>query len=277
MKQNHTMNDSLVRSPCLIAIFCLALPFGLPINLQGAILPSSWDFGSDKDDISDFSQFNNWSLETNSARISMNTGPDFQTFANVVSFSDLGGTTPNNFQANLTFTLTDANIGDFARFSLIALSDGASFDEANDTGITAEFLKNANPAVNAYDIALRTGLNDTRIAGASAIFPGIGIDDDLTGYIFTMQLTGSYVGPDLILNLSVFDNNNNSQTLSNITVTAADYSGTYFGMGTRMTSSGNNELLTIDFNNFSVIPEPSTYAAVFGLMALGMLLWRRRQ
>ncbi|MBA4136419.1 MAG: hypothetical protein C0518_03785 [Opitutus sp.] len=33
----------------------------------------------------------------------------------------------------------------------------------------------------------------------------------------------------------------------------------------------------LSYDNFSVIPEPSTYAALFGLGALGFVMWRRRR
>ncbi|MCC5846861.1 MAG: PEP-CTERM sorting domain-containing protein [Verrucomicrobia bacterium] len=259
---------------------CIAMLFVLSSGLHAATVPSSWDFGTDtgKHDIEDaaspFAQVNTWTSESDSARISM-ISTTFGSYANVVSFSDLGGVAnQNNFQANLTFTITDGdNINEFSRFSLIALADGASESNVNATGITAEFLKNTN--TNAYEIALRTGLNGTRVSGASAAFPGIGINDDLTGTVISMQLNGTYDGPNLIMDLLVSDANNNSQTLSNITVDSGDYSGTHFGMGARMGSSVQNELLTIDYHDFAVIPEPGTLALV-GIALASLLFFRRK-
>ncbi|MCC5839647.1 MAG: PEP-CTERM sorting domain-containing protein [Opitutales bacterium] len=45
-----------------------------------------------------------------------------------------------------------------------------------------------------------------------------------------------------------------------------------FSWNDRRAGSGSPEL-----GNVTVIPEPRTYAAVFGLMALGLILWRRRR
>ncbi|MCC5807253.1 MAG: PEP-CTERM sorting domain-containing protein [Opitutales bacterium] len=41
--------------------------------------------------------------------------------------------------------------------------------------------------------------------------------------------------------------------------------------------AGGDNPSTIGFDNVGVIPEPSTYAALFGLFALGFVAWRRRR
>ena len=133
-------------------------------------------------------------------------------------------------------------------------------------------MKNAN--INAYDIALRTGLSGTRISGASAAFPGIGINEGLSGTVISMQLNGTYSNGNLILDLQVWDNSNNPQSLSKISVNAADYSGTYFGMGARMGSTSEDSLI-IDYGNFAVIPEPGTLM-LMGIAFASLLAFRRR-
>ena len=245
-------------------------------TLRAATIPTSWDFGtgSGQDDLTDFSQFGTWTLESDSARISL-ASTDFATFGNVTSFSDLGGGNPQDFQANLTFTITQDNSADFSRYSMIVLADGSTELNLNGTGITAEFLKNAN--TEDYEIALRTGLNSSRISGASAAFPGRSFDDDLSGAVISMQLNGTYSNGSLSLDLQVWDDSNNAQSLSNISVDAADYSGNYFGMGARMGSTGTTpeNSLIIDYGNFAVIPEPGTLM-LMGIAFASLLAFRRR-
>jgi len=57
--------------------------------------------------------------------------------------------------------------------------------------------------------------------------------------------------------------------------------GTINGLSIDMVSGANMEMrsqkVQTYVDNFSVVPEPSTYAALLGLMALGFVAWRRRK
>jgi len=52
-------------------------------------------------------------------------------------------------------------------------------------------------------------------------------------------------------------------------ITGVTHAGVYISAGT----TGH----TIDLYNFAVVPEPSTYAALLGALALGLVWLRRRR
>jgi hypothetical protein len=65
----------------------------------------------------------------------------------------------------------------------------------------------------------------------------------------------------------------NTVTWSNIQ--GVGYQAQFIQTGTL--TSGVIDASVSNFQVLAAIPEPSTYAAIFGLMALGMILWRRRR
>ena len=59
----------------------------------------------------------------------------------------------------------------------------------------------------------------------------------------------------------------------------SNYSGAYNGTSTTFTLStgGSGSALNVTLDNLSAIPEPATYAALFGLGVLGLAAFRRRR
>jgi hypothetical protein len=97
------------------------------------------------------------------------------------------------------------------------------------------------------------------------------------GNVYTMTLTGTYADTnadtikDLILSLTV-TGTGMSGTPVTWTDTAGVKTGTYFGFRNRTASTDIN----VDFDNLSVVPEPSTYALVAGGIAFLAFLRRRK-
>lgn len=99
---------------------------------------------------------------------------------------------------------------------------------------------------------------------------GTGIGTVNTSESYTLTLTGTYTGSNLLLTFQVFDGTN-TRTVSG-TTTAMN--GDYFGFRDRNNSTTNAPLvLTAD--NFSIIPEPSS-ALLMGAGLAGFLVRRRR-
>jgi hypothetical protein len=188
----------------------------------------------------------------------------------VVEFSDLGGVSPSDFQSTLTFTVTEVDPENFTRFGMLVLADSASASNLEDTGIYAELIFLSNGDI---DLGLRTGITGTRFADAT--WSG-DTRATIQGRTITMNLSGTYSGGDLLLDLTASDDNSYSLSLPTETVAASSYSGSYFGMGARLAGDGNGTSnMIIDNQSFAVIPEPGTLALV-GIALGSLLLFRRK-
>lgn len=105
-------------------------------------------------------------------------------------------------------------------------------------------------------------------------YTGIGYFQSNTTYTLAMTL----MVDSGILNYTTAISGGNFSNWA-YTVSDASPSTLNFDMLVFRLGGGSNQVNTINFNSFTVsqIPEPSTYAAMFGLAALGLVAYRRRR
>lgn len=114
--------------------------------------------------------------------------------------------------------------------------------------------------------------NWTTISGAGSTFGDV-----------NMRYNAPVVSPGVNLNLNTAQINDSIQafesTVSGITWAndASLYVQFAFWRDIPGGSGGHSPVLTINDVSFSAIPEPSTYVVLFGLLALGLVLYRRRR
>lgn len=115
---------------------------------------------------------------------------------------------------------------------------------------------------------------------------GAGSQDGFTGRTgtewfgpeLTFEVTVDFVGTDINLGYTLSDGTNSTSV--GATVLAADYTGTYFGFGSRTRVRGDNPGVNdinqvADYQSFGVIPEPSTFALL--ACAVGIVTYIRRK
>lgn len=101
-----------------------------------------------------------------------------------------------------------------------------------------------------------------------------------TGYLqantaYALSLTLNYDGSALALTTSLSGGN-----FSGMNYTIMDDTDPTLSFDSFAIRIGNQEFTTVNLDSFTVttpIPEPSTYAAIFGALALGLVAYRRRK
>jgi hypothetical protein len=182
--------------------------------------------------------------------------------ANVVGSSGVGAAQISGRQSN-TYGWEVGSVDNFFEFTLTfggVPASAISFDELVLVGRTAVEWDNAG------------GLNGYNSGRGSSIT----LRSSLDGYAANI---GGEINP-------AFTNTNNDWVTTTIDLSGLVLAGTEesvtFRLYTRSntpTASGNSlfhrtQLDSVELTG--VIPEPSTYAALFGLFALGFVIWRRR-
>lgn len=160
----------------------------------------------------------------------------FGLFASSSSFS---GTNPNSYY--LADFLYGHSAGtDVGRLRILSLGDAAGFTSS-------------------------TGFADANT--------GTSLLAIVTGVTYTLRLEGTYVGSTLNMTFGLFDATGTTQIGSS--ATAADTSpltGDFFGYRNRIGLGGGTSI--IDFDNYSIVPEPSAVAMLLG--GFGMLIGFQR-
>jgi autotransporter-associated beta strand protein len=198
-----------------------------------------------------------------------------------------GGLKLNGTAANSTFTVSAGLLSGTGTTGALTIANGGTFSPGNSPGT----LNAGNTTFAGGGTYLWEINNGTGTAGAD---PGW----DLLSISGTLNITATSANP--------FNVDLTSLTLGNVAGLAANFDAsqdhTYLiaaasggitgfsadkfnldlsaftnslaGGSWSIAQSGNN--LNLEFSAASAIPEPSTYAALAGLAALGLVAWRRR-
>jgi hypothetical protein len=183
--------------------------------------------------------------------------------------------------ANLT-----ANFRDGVAHGIVYRDNDPVFNSGG--GITANHFEWQNLRGFSVDLSRGTGAV-TETASTRAVIQ-IGTDWFASETTFNPTATNTWETHTLAnistanwLTLSFDSDNNNAVTLGTTaqTLAAHNASGIVASVGFHVSNTattGNNTAAQYRIDNIVVtaIPEPSTYAALIGLLALGLVAWRRR-
>ncbi|MBW8781370.1 MAG: autotransporter-associated beta strand repeat-containing protein [Verrucomicrobia bacterium] len=197
-----------------------------------------------------------------------------------VNFTNTGSMGFNSGTAAKTLTLTGTNTGTNTLAAVIGDNTGAT--SVTKSGAGTWVLSGANTftgatAVNAGTLA--TGSTGTFGAGNVSVVSGAALtfgNNTSIADLSTLTLASTSTAGSINLNFTgtetvglVFDSVS-STYLAGGTYTATDLNTLLASLGGNAVFAGTGSL------SFSAIPEPATYAAIFGALALGMVLIRRR-
>lgn len=154
-----------------------------------------------------------------------------------------GGATGNAYYlADFAFQRGSASSTADGRLRILSLGDGAGF-----TGVDG--VADANGGSTTLAISLNTA--------------------------YILRLTGTYAGSTLSLALGLFDENGVQIGSSATATDTSALTGTNFGYRNRSELSTGSDPITIDYDNFSIVPEPSSLLLLAG--SLGSLVILRRR
>jgi len=216
----------------------------------------------------------------------------------VTTVKDNVGTLDLTAAGTVTYTSTTAGTSSTLA---AAFDSGGSFVGAEDSGLTpgSSFIVegwfylngtppattnllyyNGNPSNNGIGLYLNETRLDVMQGGTSDVIAGY-LNVNQWNYVALVYANGNYrtyINSDSVISKSGTGSFN-------------DYFGGGGGLGTyigpgfagsidelRVSSfTGSFSTSMLSYNTISAVPEPSTYAALAGLAALGLVAWRRRQ
>lgn len=255
-----------------------------PLCVSGASLPlpQSWNFGTSNDNADDFTLSKRDAstviqLEPSGLRI--RTDADNANNDNAQAAAEF---TPLSQGQNIDFEM-EASISfpndfdeRFARVGLTAFTkedddspNGALIDQGmafvlynNNTGPTELIFQSGFTGTDRFGAVTKQGLTRGQLTGQSLDFHVSGSWDAVgSEWSFVFSVTDPD-GTQMIANSGALD-----PTASN-----KRFTGNFFGFGAGAGGDGYD----VVFENFSIIPEPDTYALFFGVMAIGLTIIRRR-
>ncbi len=236
------------------AIVSLLLP--LASALHGAVVstPYSNDFSSSVADFTETADVN-WSLV--GEKYQYFTSLDNNPGSAMVTASGLGATYAD-FVVSTTFEVTAKASSGVFNWGLSLLGN----DEDPGTYILAD---------------LSSG-GDFRIINVG----GSGTGDDVNesgsfsyalNTTYTLTATGTYSGTNLTLKLDITDGDSSNSITAAAFDASTDYTGSAMGLRARSGSGGGT---TVQYDSFSIVPEPGTYALLAGCFMLSYVMIRRR-
>lgn len=182
-------------------------------------------------------------------------------FYSLLQFSDLGSTSYKGFTLSTSFVITDP--------TAIASSEYIGFAAlASSTGLGNYYLADVqgSGAIRLISLGATNSDYSQGTAGTALLSSG-GL---LVTTTYTLTLQGVYVGNSLTLTFTVTDG---THTASVTGTDQTPWTGQYFGY--RLNDAASSDTLTVQFNNFNMVPEPATWMT----LAMGgglLLLYRRR-
>lgn len=145
---------------------------------------------------------------------------------------------------------------------------------------TSLLYYNGNPSNNGIGLYVWGTRLDVMQGGKSDVIAGQ-LNADQWNYVALVYANGSY---QAYINSDSVASYTGSSSFNDFTGGGGGL-GTYIGPGfagsideLRVSSfTGSFSTSMLSYNSISAVPEPSTYAALAGLAALGLVAWRRRQ
>ncbi|HBR93259.1 MAG TPA: hypothetical protein DEA90_03755 [Opitutae bacterium] len=225
-----------------------------PLSANAVSLPYSNDFSSDVDDFTAATSGNYKMLD---GAYRYDDGYGGASRVALLDIPEIGGTI-TDFTMSTTLSATDVD-GD-GSFGFALFSENVITTTEN---IIADWSPNNLLRIhNAYG----SGEDLETLTTTDVTFA-----DDAE---YTLTATGHISGTSLDLTLDISDGSD-TESISVSGIDVSTYlSNPYFGY--RTYSPAAHELI-VDYDNLSIIPEPSTAAALLGGLSLGMVLLRRRK
>tara|TARA_R100000027_G_scaffold8954_1_gene6470 strand:+ start:38365 stop:39204 length:840 start_codon:yes stop_codon:yes gene_type:complete len=253
-------------------IFCIVMKFSftpfalvasliaLPISLQSATvsIPYSNDFSSS---VADFTENPGaeWTLDSGAGVFTYSNSEQATSGTAMVTASGLGSTYAD-FSISTTFTVTATNSGT-SNWGMALLGNS----ETPSDFILVDFSSNRTlRAINLGGTGTGSTVNDSKTSSLSFS----------TGTSYTLTANGSYSGTVLTLTLDL----TNGVSSDSIVITPFDTAATGYdgsAMGLRARSGSGSGGTTVQYDSFSIVPEPSMSALFLGA-ATGFLVLGRR-
>ena len=206
-----------------------------------------------------------WSVTADALRLTSSAGAPYNDFSAILPMSGLGGTNLQNFTITLEGTLISIGTDSWSyRGGIVALGDGAL---GTDYGTTDHYVASLH-RIQSSERRLRLAVGPGGSTLVQTTPDSLSSED-----AFTVRLEGTYDSEGALTMVASTWYNNDMGTMWTVGphTVASPRDGTYFGIGGRLRSETE-----VDFHNLSIVPEPATYAFVGGLLALGLVLIRRR-
>lgn len=181
---------------------------------------------------------------------------------------------PGTFLSTVQVTDLGSSLKDFSISSTFVITDPSA--TASNATIGLGFLSNtSNLGTNYYlaDIS-QTGVvrllyfegGAAQASGYNGFTSNTGVNlgsSLVTGTAYTMTLTGTYTGSTLNMSFNISDGTSTASITGVDTSPLSTASNNYFGYRLRQNASAP-DAFTVEFDNFSIVPEPSVYALLLG-------------
>jgi hypothetical protein len=222
------------------------------------------NFGADFDEDGGFNAdgTGSWSIGANSVNYERASGA----LANASFLRDLSLSTTAGSAYSFRSVINYLNAGPIARPSRVGLSlfTTSNTVAGTDTGIHLALMTLDQQFV------INRGINqyDTQVLWTGAA---------LGSGIFTLEGTVSFTDVAANISFTVTDYNNHSQTSTASIALSELLLGSFGGIGTRNRPDDTGIEFEIQSFEATVVPEPGTYALLSGILALGVIVIRRRR
>lgn len=163
-------------------------------------------------------------------------------------------------------TLRGASSGESYTQSLSLLAAGTHAD-----GLTFQYTSSLDelPILNRYDVTVREIASDNVVLSHSLDFnQRTGFDATTNAALDTQDLTHPYTAPQYF--------EDSDTTYGSQLVVPTSWLGAYANAAYSVSVTASDIWLNTTSLTVSAVPEPSTYAALAGVLVLGAVAWRRR-
>jgi hypothetical protein len=251
-------------------------------------------FGSDNDGLGGFTQSTpstgeSWSTLAGSVR-NVNDGTlNAQSTLNSSFLGEYVLNRANGSSYNFLGTLTWAG-GDpdrNSRFGMYFFGDNATIPNEDELGALGVIFNTDDGGIDQDDnaddqLGIYVGIDQNQLTTTSRTQTLVPIASDLIGSQIYLSIMISFIdsaGTDSI-EIEASMTAGGETTVTNTVVTAADYTGDYFGFVTRTRDDTSGLPWTVDYESFELtqiaVPEPSAFALIAGGFASLILVRRRR-